>query len=111
MRNSRIRPVIESPDSNNKFIILSCKNHFTVVLDMLFMIVVCTYLAAATVSNGQTCSDLDTDVIIMGGGLSGLGAANTLQDRRMKDFLLFEAQPQLGGRAFVRRGDTSWHES
>ncbi|MCX2743344.1 FAD-dependent oxidoreductase [Mangrovivirga sp. M17] len=46
------------------------------------------------------------DIIIVGGGLTGLVAAYTLQQNGINNFLLLEAQSRFGGRI-----DTLYHES
>ena len=40
----------------------------------------------------------DTDVIVVGAGLAGLGAATALRDRGLRRTVL-EAAPRIGGRA------------
>ena len=40
----------------------------------------------------------NTTVLILGGGLSGVSAAQTLQAAGVTDFLLLEASSRLGGR-------------
>ena len=47
-----------------------------------------------------TCSEsnLDADVLILGGGITGISAAKTLYDGGVTNFLVIEALPQLGGR-------------
>ena len=44
-----------------------------------------------------------TDVVVIGGGLAGLAAAADLKNAGL-DVVLFEAQPQLGGRVRTDRG-------
>ncbi|TGZ82968.1 amine oxidase [Ascodesmis nigricans] len=41
---------------------------------------------------------LETDVLILGGGMSGVSAAHTLNSLNVTDFLLLEARHELGGR-------------
>ena len=57
-------------------------------------------LASVFAADCQTCSEsnLDADVLILGGGIAGLSAAKTLHDIGATNFLIIEAQPQLGGR-------------
>ena len=40
----------------------------------------------------------NTTVLILGGGLSGVSAAQTLQTANVTDFVLLEASGRLGGR-------------
>ena len=51
-------------------------------------------------ADNQTCSEsnLDADVLILGGGIAGLAAARALHNRDVTNFLIIEAQSQLGGR-------------
>lgn len=65
--------------------------------NLIFLLSATTIAYAA--DNG-TCSDsnLDTDVLILGGGIAGLAAARRLHNRDITDFLIIEAQSQLGGR-------------
>ncbi len=51
-------------------------------------------------ADNQTCfgSNLDADVLILGGGIAGVAAARTLHNRDVTDFLIIKAQSQLGGR-------------
>ena len=50
--------------------------------------------------DSQTCSgsNLDADVLILGGGIAGVAAAKTLHDNGVINFRILEAQAQLGGR-------------
>ena len=43
------------------------------------------------------------EVLIIGAGLAGLGAAQRLNDVGIKDFIILEAQNKIGGRVL-----TSW---
>ena len=64
---------------------------------LLFML-----LAPAIVyaSDSRTCSgsNLDADVLILGGGIAGVAAAKTLHDRGVTNLRILEAQAQFGGR-------------
>lgn len=68
-----------------------------------YVIVVVVVLAwnlsgvAASWNNAPDLRRLDADVLILGGGMSGIAAARTLRDAR-KSFLLLEAMDQIGGR-------------
>ena len=64
------------------------------------MFIVSLLLSLATLSliNAQTCSNLDSDVLILGGGIAGIAAAKTLHDEGVKNFTIIEALPQIGGR-------------
>ena len=46
----------------------------------------------------ETDPTLDTEVLILGAGMSGIVAAKTLQDNGTSDFLILEAGPEIGGR-------------
>ena len=56
-------------------------------------------LPAVICTESDTCSEsnLGADVLILGGGITGISAAKTLHDRGVTNFLVIEAQPQLGG--------------
>ena len=64
---------------------------------VLFML-----LAPAIVytAKSQTCSgsNLDADVLILGGGIAGVAAAKTLHDRGVTNLRILEALDELGGR-------------
>lgn len=55
-------------------------------------------LSTPLLINAQTCSNLDSDVLILGGGIAGIVAAKTLHDGGVKNFTIIEALPQIGGR-------------
>ena len=65
---------------------------------MKLFITVGLLLLASEIINGQTCSRLDTDVLILGGGIAGIAAAKTLHDEEVVNFTIIEALPQIGGR-------------
>ena len=64
---------------------------------LLFILLAPAIIYAA---ENQTCSgsNLDADVLILGGGIAGLAAARKLHDRGVTNLLIIEAQSQLGGR-------------
>ena len=49
-------------------------------------------------ARSETCSDLDAEVLILGGGLAGVSAANRLAELGVNNFVILEAQDRLGGR-------------
>ena len=55
-------------------------------------------LFVPVVINGQRSSKFDTDVLILGGGIAGVAAAKTLHDHGFTNFMIIEAQSELGGR-------------
>ena len=46
----------------------------------------------------QSCDNLDTDVLILGGGMAGVTAANYFHVSTTHSFILIEANERLGGR-------------
>lgn len=49
------------------------------------------------------------DVIVIGGGLSGLSAAKWLKDSRVPDVLVLEARARVGGRTLTKNStETGW---
>lgn len=48
--------------------------------------------------HSQSCSEPDAQVLILGGGMAGVSAANKLSELGITDFLILEAQDRLGGR-------------
>ena len=56
------------------------------------------FVAAAVVTAAPTCKEIDTDVLILGAGMSGISAAKTLYDNGTKDFMVLEATDRIGGR-------------
>ena len=44
------------------------------------------------------CSRLDAEVLILGAGMSGVNAANTLYEQGTTDFIIIEAKSEIGGR-------------
>ena len=60
-------------------------------------IVLATFvLLFLNVATSQTCSD--AQVLILGGGMAGVSAANRLAELGITDFIILEAQDRLGGR-------------
>ena len=46
----------------------------------------------------RTDPTIDTEVLILGAGMSGIIAAKTLQENGTSDFIILEAGPEIGGR-------------
>ncbi len=46
----------------------------------------------------QTCPESNAEVLILGGGMTGVSAANKLTELGISDFIILEAQERLGGR-------------
>ena len=44
------------------------------------------------------CSQLDAEVLILGAGMSGVNAANTLYEQGVTNFIIVEAKSEIGGR-------------
>ncbi len=55
-------------------------------------------LCFASVVYSQTCSGSNAQVLILGGGMTGVSAANKLTELGITDFVILEAQDRLGGR-------------
>ena len=67
----------------------------------IFTVGLLLLLAPAIIyADSDTCFELnlDADVLVLGGGITGVSAARTLQENGINDFLIIEALPQLGGR-------------
>ena len=62
------------------------------------LFVVSLLLFSPGIISGQICSQVDTNVLVFGGGIAGVAAARTLHNEGITDFMIIEAQPQLGGR-------------
>ncbi|XP_043269279.1 spermine oxidase isoform X2 [Venturia canescens] len=52
-----------------------------------------------------------TRLVIIGAGIAGLAAAKTLEDSNFKDYLLLEAQDQIGGRICSIEWNNNWVEA
>ena len=65
-----------------------------------YQILVLAVLVICTPASCQPNCDRDPDaqVVILGAGLAGLGAARRLNERGIKDFLILEQRDQVGGR-------------
>lgn len=50
------------------------------------------------------------DVVIVGAGIAGLAAAKTLEEANYKNYLVIEAQPNIGGRLSSKLMDGKWIE-
>ena len=61
-------------------------------------LIVSFLLLLAGLAAGQTCTGPDADVLILGGGMAGIVAAKTLHDNEVTNFVVLEAQGELGGR-------------
>lgn len=51
-----------------------------------------------------------TKIVIVGAGIAGLAAAKTLEEANFKDYLLFEAQKEIGGRIQSTQWNKNWIE-
>ncbi|KAK9309747.1 hypothetical protein QLX08_000736 [Tetragonisca angustula] len=51
-----------------------------------------------------------TKIVIIGAGIAGLAAARTLEDANFKDYLLIEAQSEIGGRIQSAPWNKAWIE-
>ena len=69
---------------------------------MLFSIFSLLLLATSLHAQGVTCptsdSEYDTDVLILGAGMSGISAAKSLYENGVKNFMILEARDRIGGR-------------
>lgn len=65
-------------------------------MGVLQAILMLSYLSLVAYS--QTCSEFDADVLILGGGLTGVSAANKLAELGITNFIILESQDRLGGR-------------
>ena len=75
---------------------------------MIFTCAIALLCAVATsavaLREGEPCSDkLDTEVLILGGGASGISIGKTLFDAGITDFIVVEAYSELGGRIRKQR--------
>ena len=55
-------------------------------------------VSLSAVSSLLQCTQLDTEVLILGAGISGVNAAKTLYDQGTADFIIIEAKSEIGGR-------------
>ncbi|RAK89273.1 polyamine oxidase [Aspergillus costaricaensis CBS 115574] len=55
-----------------------------------------TLTAFAVVGNARTCTE--TEVVILGAGVAGVTAAETLHNNGVEDFIVLEYQDRIGGR-------------
>ena len=55
-------------------------------------------LTTPALIGAQTCPNVDSNVLILGGGIAGIAAAKTLHDEGVKNFTIIEAYSQIGGR-------------
>jgi len=62
-----------------------------------WLLVICLALSSCTEASGKSVA-LDADVLILGAGMAGISAANTLSKNNITDFLLIEAEERIGGR-------------
>ena len=59
-----------------------------------FFLLICSTLLAI-----PACSDVvEVDVLIIGAGITGITAGNHLQNNKITNFLILEAQDYIGGR-------------
>ena len=52
----------------------------------------------ALLTRPALCANTEVDVLILGGGITGITAASYLQSNGQTDFLILEAQDYIGGR-------------
>ena len=57
----------------------------------------------------QTCDDLDVDLVIIGGGMSGIAAATEIERSSNLTYLVLEGQSCLGGRLQSQRFNNDTH--
>lgn len=69
------------------------------------LLISCSYVAvafAATLPSARNVApskrQKDASVLILGGGVSGIIAAETLTEQGIHDFIIIEARDELGGR-------------
>lgn len=55
-------------------------------------------LLFALLADHASAKVIETEVVVVGGGISGLAAANTLKDGGFKDITVLEAKETIGGR-------------
>ncbi|GLA67069.1 hypothetical protein AtubIFM56815_009366 [Aspergillus tubingensis] len=63
---------------------------------MRFARIAATLTAFAVVGNARTCTE--TEVVILGAGVAGVTAAETLHKNGVEDFIVLEYQDRIGGR-------------
>ena len=69
-------------------------------MSILLAGLVALFLFTVTVAQPETgsCSSPDAQVLILGGGMAGIAAANRLHELGIGDFIVLEATSKLGGR-------------
>lgn len=60
--------------------------------------VVMATLVCSVSSQAQCPGQMDADVLILGAGMAGLGAAETLSQTGIDNFFIIEQRDQIGGR-------------
>ncbi|PWY75684.1 FAD/NAD(P)-binding domain-containing protein [Aspergillus eucalypticola CBS 122712] len=63
---------------------------------MTFARIAATLTAFAVVGNARTC--METEVVILGAGVAGVTAAETLHNNAVENFIVLEYQDRIGGR-------------
>lgn len=63
--------------------------------------IILVLLTLSLSAHSQMCSD-DAEVLILAGGMTGVSAANKLAELGITDFIILEAQDQLGGRLRIQ---------
>ena len=80
-----------------------CLGTYVHGITTLLLVVVLGLNAVRAGSTGSTCQNKDAEVLILGAGLAGLGAARTLSLNGVDDFLIIEQDVEIGGRAKSRK--------
>ena len=62
------------------------------------VIAVVLALVSSVRSQAQCPGQMDADVLILGAGMAGLGAAETLSQAGIDNFLIIDQRDQVGGR-------------
>lgn len=65
---------------------------------MLLVAVLTLLVGSASCSVSSQCQQLDADVLILGAGMAGLGAAETFSQNGIDNFLIIEQSSVVGGR-------------
>eukprot|EP01023_Acetabularia_acetabulum_P031500 TRINITY_DN29553_c0_g1_i2.p1 TRINITY_DN29553_c0_g1~~TRINITY_DN29553_c0_g1_i2.p1 ORF type:complete len:339 (+),score=59.24 TRINITY_DN29553_c0_g1_i2:46-1062(+) len=65
---------------------------------MLFLCIWC-FITLFEINNAFQCpTNLDTDVLILGAGIAGISAAQTLHENGIDNFIIIEGKDRIGGR-------------
>ena len=81
----------------------SIADHGTKEKKVVKMLSLFLLFSFALTVHSHSCSKLDAQVLILGGGMTGVAAANRLTELGITDFIILEGQDRLGGRVRVEQ--------